>query len=304
MSLRPIMAAAMLAQDAADLVASTALLDEALDLFVRRGSRRGRAWTLVWLARPTVLADGPADEASAARARLEESLSLFRDAQDSPGIAWSLAFLASLDMAAGDGDRGRREAEEALAVATDAGVAQPQGEALRLLGVAALNDGDWVAARRLLDEAAAIHRSGGDRWQETIAVAQAAVAAALDGDDPDALERFARAADLADELASADPLAILLHSVVLFLWRLGRWEAAAELLGAYDAIRPHWWRRAGFAEVAEHVTRSPALDAARCAGGRLTHAEVIARVRALIDEERERSSPTEAAARHEVTDPP
>jgi predicted ATPase/class 3 adenylate cyclase len=284
---RALLAAGMLAQDASGYDVAEPLLEEALTLFKRCGSGRGRAWTLTWMARRPVMggARGPR-EGDKARVRLEEALALFRETEHAPGIAWSLAFLANLRLIAGDVDSARRHSQEALAIATEAGATQPIGEALRLLGMVALSEGDAVEARRDLEEAAAIHRSGGDRWQEAVAISAAGTATALMADRPAALDHFARAIDLVDDLASSDPLTVLLQGFVPFLWDLGRQREAAQLLGAYDVVRSYYWNNA-IREVADVVAGSD-LGTLRRQGRRLGFDDVIALMRRTVGDERDR----------------
>jgi predicted ATPase/DNA-binding SARP family transcriptional activator len=284
---RALLVAGMLAQDAAQYDAAEPLLEEALALFEASGSRRGRAWTLTWLARRAVLGGaGGASWEDRARARLEEALALFRETQHAPGIAWSLAFLANLRIAAGDLKGAHSLAEEALAAATEVGATQPMAEALRLLGMVASQEGDLGEARRRFEEAAAIHRSGGDRWQEAVAASSAAIVTAHMADTPAALDHFARAVDLVDDLASSDPLAVLLQGLVPILWELGRRHEAAQLLGAYDAIRSYYWNDP-IREVAQRITGSN-LKTMRQQGTQLSFGEVITTMRRAINEERGR----------------
>ncbi|HZA78990.1 MAG TPA: BTAD domain-containing putative transcriptional regulator [Acidimicrobiales bacterium] len=283
---RALVAAAMLAQDASEYDAAEQQLEEALGLFQRCGSRRGRAWSLTWLARRRVMgADrGEPSEADTACAQLEEALALFRETQDAPGIAWSLAFLATRRIADGDFEGARAQAEEALAAAREAGASQPTGEALRLLGWIAIHEGEPDEARLHMERAAAIHRLGGDRWQEAVAASAAASAAALAGDTAAALDHYTRAVALVDGLTSSDPLAVLLQGFVPFLWALGRQREAAQLLGAYDAIRSYY-SSDDMREVAQHVTESR-VESLRLQGRGLAFGDVIALMRRTVDEVR------------------
>jgi predicted ATPase/class 3 adenylate cyclase len=277
---RALLAVGMLAQDASEYDTAEPLLEEALALFRSCGSRRGQAWTLTWLARRS-----PGEEETA-RARLEEALRIFRETQHAPGIAWSLAFLAGTRLDADDLEGAAGLAEEALEAATEANATQPMAEALRLLGQVALDQGDLPGARRRLEEAAALHRSAGDRWQEIVAASQAGNVAALMADLPTALDHYTRSVDLIDEISSIDQLAQLLHGFVLFLWWRGRQQEAAQMLGAYDTIKPRYFSDL-LSEVAAHIKASD-LENARQQGTQLPFGETIARIRGAIDDERAR----------------
>jgi hypothetical protein len=163
-------------------------------------------------------------------------------------------------------------------------------EALRLLGILAWHEDNLAEARQRLEEAAAIHRSGGDRWQEVVAISEAGSVAALMADMSAAFDHHARAVDLVDELASRDQLAFLLAALVPFLWELGRRHEAAQMLGAYDAIRSYYWTDS-IRDVARRVTASD-LHTMRLQGTRLSFGDVIAIMRRAIDEERDRLDTT------------
>jgi predicted ATPase/DNA-binding SARP family transcriptional activator len=295
---RALLASGLLAQDETDYAAARLQLEQALTLFELCGSRRGQAWTYVVLSR-----DQDAYSENARREMLERALQLFRDTGDQRGVAMSLALAADIWLRAGDTRGGRRHGEEAFAVASAAGITQVVGEALRVLGWAAFDDDDLSEARRLWREAADIHRSGGDRWQESIVEGLAGQAAAVMGDRRSALEHFARAASLGAHI-NPHLFAVLLQSLVPFLWRLGRREEAAQLLGAYDALRPGggrassptrgfyhdrprtiWAGTTQMREVAEQVANSD-LEAARRLGTQLTFIDASAFATRVIAEER------------------
>jgi tetratricopeptide (TPR) repeat protein len=276
---RALLAAGMLAHDASEYSVAEPILQDALILFRACGSRRGQAWTLTWLARR--LAPGNEEHD---RAMFEEALALFRETNYAPGIAWSLAFLGGLRLRAGDLKGAAGLADEALETATKANVTQPMAEALRLLGQVALAEADLPAARRRLEDAAALHRSAGDRWQEVVAASQAGNVAALMGDLPAALDHYTRSVDLIDEISSSEQLAQLLNGFVLFLWGRGRKQKAAQLLGAYDAIKPHYFNDL-LRDVAALVKASD-LEIARRQGTKFPFGETIALVLRAIDDER------------------
>jgi predicted ATPase/DNA-binding SARP family transcriptional activator len=274
---RALLAAGMLAQDASEYEEAEHLLEEALALFRSCGSRRGQAWTLTYLSRRSP----PGREN---RARVEEALRIFRETQHEPGVAWSLAFLSAIRLDDDDVEGAARLAQEALETATRARVTQPMAEALRLLGKVALEEGDLSGARRRLEEAAELHRSAGDRWQEIVATSEAGDVAALMADLPTALDHYARSVDLIDEISSLDQLGQLLHGFVLFLWWRGKQQEAAQLLGAYDAIKTRYFNDQ-LRDLAAHI-RASRFEQGRLQGTKLRFGETIALVRRAIDDER------------------
>jgi predicted ATPase/DNA-binding SARP family transcriptional activator len=275
---RGLLAAGMLAQDASEFEVAERLLEEALALFRSCGSRRGQAWTLTYLGRRSASGD------EQKCARLEEALRIFRETQHAPGIAWSLAFLSAIRLDAEDVEAAARLAQEALETATRARVTQPMAEALRLLGKVALEEGDLSGARRRLEEAAELDRSAGDRWQEILATSEAGDVAALMADLPSALDHYARTVDLIDEISSRHQLGSLLHGFVLFLWSRGKHQEAAQLLGAYDAVKTRYFNDQ-LRDLAAHI-RASTLEQARIQGTKLPFSETITLVRKAIDDER------------------
>jgi hypothetical protein len=88
--------------------------------------------------------------------------------------------------------------------------------------------------------------------------------------------------NLVDELASPDQLAFLLADLVPLLWELGRRHEAAQMLGAYDAIRSYN-STDSTREVAQRGTASD-VETVRLEGTRLSFGDVIAIMRRAIDE--------------------
>jgi class 3 adenylate cyclase/tetratricopeptide (TPR) repeat protein len=267
-------AAGLLARNASAYDTAAQSYRDALVLFRSCGDRAGEAWSLA------MLGDYPLADHEFAVACLDQAIVVFRDIRVAIGLAWSLVFLASRHIREGDLVGARREAEEALAVATEVGASPPQADANRLLGEIAALEGDLVEARRRIEDAGAISRASGDRWQEVLMAAQLGWLAGAAGDLPGAFDQFALAITLAEEIASADRLGIVLDRIVVLLWRLGRREDAARLLGAYDAMSA-MPPNAYLDPIARDVAGSE-LASLRAEGAALSFTDAIAVTREII----------------------
>lgn len=126
-----------------------------------------------------------------------EALEKFRRLGDAEGVAWALISQGSIALYGGDRARAREMLEESLATSRRAGYREGVAWSLNQLGVAAHRWGDPELAGKLLRESLKVHRDLGDRWR---------VASVLEG--------------LAETACS-----------------LGRFERAARLFGAAEALR-------------------------------------------------------------------
>jgi non-specific serine/threonine protein kinase len=249
------------------------LHEESLTIRHARGDRRGMAVSLNNLG---IVAYFRGDYETA-RTLYEQSLAIERELGNEQGIAMSLENLGELARAQADYERARSLYEESLAIERKLGAKRDISNTLNNLGVTACLLGDLPAARSLLDEALALGRELGDRQQvaeclqglgdllraqgdhegaqslceESLAMRRAfgdrrGIASSLKslgdlatirGDGWEAEARYGEALTIQHELGHKQGIASCLEGLADVAVSQSRWERAARLLGAADAIR-------------------------------------------------------------------
>jgi DNA-binding CsgD family transcriptional regulator len=173
------------------------------------------------------------------RVLVDESLAVFRELEDLEGIGLSLMHVGTVALAHDDPASAPPPIEESLAICRELGDRRTIAKGAYFLGDAASGLGDHGSARALYEESLSLSIELGDRWMSASSI-----------------EGLARTA-----AATGQP------------------EAAANLLGATDAIResigaprPAYWQTLHERLVPELRARLPddAFETARVAGRKLT----------------------------------
>jgi tetratricopeptide (TPR) repeat protein len=209
-----------------DLEAAEAALVEAFAAFSEIGSRRGVAWANQNLAWIAFYRG----EQDAAEARLNDSISLFADIGDWGGLGWSLGLMAWVQFTRGH----RGEAERLALQARDEAGGQGDRWAHGMMTVLLSNIRLWQgraneAVERAL-EARRMFEEMGDVWGMCRALAPLSYALLVTGQPEEARRAVAAAFAAAEQLTDVDALAypgILGANVEL---HAGDGEAAVRLL--------------------------------------------------------------------------
>ncbi len=213
-----------------------------------------------------------------ARAHLEDSLAIAREIAHRGRIAATLQPLGMVMVAQRDLDNARACLEEAVALAREQGVPREIAAALNTLAQLHRLQGALDEAEPLYREALALSRTLGNRTGIAIILLNLAMVAISRGRAetvPDMLrETFAITLEVGSE-----PLAQSVLDVAAGLAaHVGRWDRAARLLGAAEAIA----RRLGFQrDAADAEFLRPLSAQARAALGAVAYAEAEAAGAAL-----------------------
>ena len=229
---------AWVAQQLGDMAQEAGRYEEAED-FIRGGLRiyrdQGNAQRMAWCRKQLgelALLTGRLDEAEALA---EESLGIFESTEIRRGIASALGLRAVIGRARGRTKAARRHTEAGLTIFRELGEQPGIAAALFNLAGLALDEGDLARARRLHQESLDIHRSGNDRAQARSWVGLGHVSR-LDGDVEAARACFGEALRLCETQAWPLEAAHAVESLALVDAAQERFERAATLLGAADAL--------------------------------------------------------------------
>jgi predicted ATPase/class 3 adenylate cyclase len=169
-----------------------------------------------------------------ALARYEEALSMFRDVGDRFREGGFVGNIGRVSLRLGDYGEAHARFEEALAIARDIADRQSEGYWTGCLGQVASRVGDPGAARRFCHDALAIAQEVGDRRSQRDWLGELGVIACTLGDHAAARRHLGQALAIARDVGRPDDA--LLEACAGLLVSLERYDDAAELLGAADAI--------------------------------------------------------------------
>jgi predicted ATPase len=225
--------AGVLAHGQGDYGPATALLEEALALYRKRGDKGGSALALQHLGSVAV----DQGDYGQARALYEEALALKRELGDQPGVATSLFDLGLV--AHEQGDAGRAAALYAECLARYRGLGDTQGiaRALGNLGTVAHDQGDYGRARALYEESLALFRELGAKESIALTLICLGNVAHDHGDDGRAASRHEEAVALCRALGSKWLAAYGLEGLATVAGAAGQGERSARLFGAAAATR-------------------------------------------------------------------
>jgi predicted ATPase/DNA-binding XRE family transcriptional regulator len=212
---------------------AAALHEEALALQREMGDRRAVACTLGNLGS---IAQHRRDAAQA-EALFAEALATFHEIGDLPHAADVCANLAILANQVGHHARAQRLAEEALDTYRDLGDRQAVAIALMALANAARGQGILPEAKALYDEALDLFR-GLDHKPGTATALNHLAGVALDEGNADlALPLLAEGLETLRQTGDSPTIASALEMATRVAAAFGRWERAAQLLGAAATLR-------------------------------------------------------------------
>jgi predicted ATPase/DNA-binding CsgD family transcriptional regulator len=225
--------AGVLAHYQGDYVQATELCTESLELCRYADDQRGIARALSGLA----LAARTTGDYSAAQSTFEQALEIFRQVEDRQGVARTLNRLGLAAFYAGDYERFRVLAEQSLAAFRELEDVEGIGLATLHLGIVAVTRNEPANARPLLEESLAIGGELGDR--RTIAKGAYFLGDAFSGLHDHAAARALHEESLSLSIELGDRLVttISLEGLARTAAATGQLEAAANLLGAADALR-------------------------------------------------------------------
>ena len=235
----------MLAHYQGDYAHAEALCGESLALYRQAGDERGVASALSGLA----LAARTTGDYPTAQSTFEQALEIFRGLGDQQGVARTLGRLGLAVWFAGDVERFRVLVEQSLAAFRELEDIEGIGLCSLHLGLVALSQDDPARARPLVEKSLSICGELGDR--RTIAKGAYFLGDAVSGTRDHAAARplYEESLSLSLELGDRWVSAISLEGLARTAAATGQPEAAANLLGAADALRdatgaprPAYWR--------------------------------------------------------------
>jgi predicted ATPase/DNA-binding CsgD family transcriptional regulator len=248
---RALNGAGVLADYQGDYAPATALYGESLTLYRETGDERGVANALCGIAH-VARTTGDYD---VARTTFEQALAIFRRLGDRQGVALTRNRLGLAVWFAGDVERFELLAEQSLNEFRELENAEGVGLGLLHMGIVALNRKDPAGARIRIEESLAISRDLGDR--RTIAKGAYFLGDAFSGlhDHSAGRRLYEESLNLSIELGDRWVTAISLEGLARTAAATGQPEAAANLLGAADALRAATGapRSAYWRELHEHV---------------------------------------------------
>jgi tetratricopeptide (TPR) repeat protein len=163
-----------------------------------------------------------------------------------PNEAGYIGNIGRVSLRLGDYPQSRSRFEEALAIARELGDRQSEGYWMGSLGEVACQVGDYHEARDHCEEALAIASEVGDRRSQRDWLGELGGIECNLGNHTEASAHYLEALTIAREVGRPDNL--LLENCAELLVALGRYEHAAELLGAADAVATQIHRQASVSE--------------------------------------------------------
>ena len=233
---------AMVAHGLADYTEARSLYESAVAIVREIGDRHSEAGFLGPLG---VLASDMGDYHEAL-VRYEEALEIFREIGDRYNEGGYIGNIGRVSLRLGDYPQSRSRFEEALAIARELGDRQSEGYWMGSLGEVACQVGDYHEARDHCEEALAIASEVGDRRSQRDWLGELGGIECNLGNHTEASAHYLEALTIAREVGRPDNL--LLENCAELLVALGRYEHAAELLGAADAVATQIHRQASVSE--------------------------------------------------------
>jgi DNA-binding CsgD family transcriptional regulator len=274
--------AGVLADYQGDYAQAEALFTEGLGLSRRTGDERCTASALCGLAH---VARQRGDYAFA-QLNFEQALDIYSRLGDRQGVARTQNRLGLAVWHAGDIERFRALAEESLAGFRELEDVEGIALATLHLGAVALSFGDPASARPLIEEGLAICRELGDRRTITKGAHFLGDALSGSGDHAGARTLYEESLSLSIELGDRWMSVISLEGLARTVAATGQPQAAANLLGAADALReaidapprPWYWQVLFERHTPELRARlgTDAFKAAWAAGYALTPEQALA----------------------------
>jgi len=215
-----------------DLPRASALSAEGLTVVRRVPDQRGLAealHALTWVAFHT-------GEFAAAEALGREALGLFGDLGDTGQTARMLRVLGTVAVAQGQHERAAPLLEESLALHHRRGDEHGAAVVRGVLSRSALDAGHLERARSLTEEALAIAERKDDGWGRAMCVTQLGHVALASGDATEAREHFARGVELFRAVNNPLYLSWCLEGLAGVAGVRERWDQAARLCRARDAL--------------------------------------------------------------------
>ncbi len=199
--IRALACASQLSQPLGDHEAAVLLATESLELSRSRGYRPGIARALVLLANLEHLRH----ELDRAESHHHEALALFRELGVRSWVVAELNNLGGLAVERGDPNGAQAFADEALMIARESGDAWGASLALRTLGDVSLLRGSSATAATRVAESLDINLRTGNRWGIADSLAAFASISVARGEMENAVQHFASAKALYDQLGIRVP---------------------------------------------------------------------------------------------------
>lgn len=233
LSLKLLGIAADLAWYNGDFAESLSLSERKLSLSQASGDGPGVAQALHVLA----YAMAQMGDFAAARPLFDQSLDLSRQAHDDALRCEVLLGAISEASAVGDFERARVLGDEGIALARRQGDTRLTAQIINIVGFAACLEGDLQRARPLLEESLELCEAVGEKWHTNRAWWTLGHLARLEGDFANARAHFDRALTELREWCCLWPLPYHLEPRAYIDIAEGRYQRAARLLGAAQALR-------------------------------------------------------------------
>jgi predicted ATPase/class 3 adenylate cyclase len=232
------------------------------------------------------------DDIETLRARAEEAVAIFRQLGDQWGVADSTMSLGIGIGEGGDWERARPMIQEALDLFRESGDDRRAMWATRTLAWATAMVGDRPNARILYEDALQQARAAGNRLFESVVLGSLSWLAIVEGRVQDCPALLKESLRIKIEVGDPVETATGLGHAAEALAAMGRTEAAARLVGAYEAMREdiggsEAWVRRMRDDVLTKVSAKlePAeLEAALAEGRRLTAEKAVAVALEAFDE--------------------
>jgi len=188
----------------------------------------------------------------AVRRLCDESLSIQRGLGDRYGAAWSITYLGWAVQCEGDLTAAQRLHDEALALRRDLGDRYGTAWSLSHLGDVARAEGESAVARSWLEESLDLATALGDRQCQAWSLLRLGKLTGAEGDRRRAADFHRQAIVLGAEVGDTRAIAEGLEGLAAQEAALRRFDSAAGLLGAAEALRQ------------SHGTPLPPSERARC----------------------------------------
>jgi predicted ATPase/transcriptional regulator with XRE-family HTH domain len=172
-----------------------------------------------------------------AQSQAAQCLAICRDLGSRRGIGYALLMLGQVATEQGNAEQATHLWEESLEVLRDAGDLWGMTRPLNNLGELARARGDYARAQALHEEALAVRRELGDRLGLSNALCDLAYVLWRRGDAPAARARAEEALVLSEHGAHQLGVVVALEALAAIETADRRWERAARLWGAAEALR-------------------------------------------------------------------
>jgi predicted ATPase/DNA-binding XRE family transcriptional regulator len=262
----------------AHYVAVRAALEEAVDLFLEIGDKKGIAYALNNLA-DTAREEGNYD---AATLLFEQSLSIFRELGDMHGAMVALVLMSQAEMRRGFHAQATAHLEEALQIAQLEQIPSEIAVALCSLGELMILQGEYQKALPFLEESLALRRTVGFHWSTAASLGALGWATLRLGDLTRASEIIAESLILRKELMDKGGIAWCLEKLAEIAAETGHPLRAARLLGAAKVLRQSIHTEV---DIADRPDYERTVDAVRTRLGEQVFAEAFELGKAMTFEQ-------------------